>query len=105
MNGDISVNEGALVENQVACALSSKGIPLHYYDHKSRQELDFVYPFFNKVNIIEVKSGSNYRQHASLNAAVNSFGNRIGRSIVLGPCIVEQINSVVYLPLYMSMFL
>ena len=42
MNGDISINEGALTENFVATTLAAKQVPLHYYDKKSRQELDFV---------------------------------------------------------------
>ena len=105
MNGDIGVNEGALVENQVAGVLASKGIPLHYYDRKSRQELDFVYPENGKINIIEVKSGNDYRRHASLDAAIQNFSERIGRSIVLGPCNVEHSDNITYLPLYMAMFL
>ena len=105
MNGNIGVNEGALVENQVAVVLASKGIPLHYYDRKSRQELDFVYPENGKVNIVEVKSGNDYRRHSSLDAATQNFSERIGRSIVLGPCNVEHSGSITYLPLYMAMFL
>lgn len=104
MNGDIGVNEGALVENQIACMLASKAIPLHYYDRKSRQELDFIYPNNGMVNIIEVKSGNDYRKHSSLNAAIENFADYIGQSIVLGPCNVYQDSNITYLPLYMAMF-
>lgn len=104
MNGDIGINEGALAENQIACALAAKGIPLHYYDHKSRQELDFVLPNNGKIDIVEVKSGSNYRKHASLDAAIERYADKIGRSIVFGPCNVERGENVTYLPLYMSVF-
>ncbi|MCF0216517.1 MAG: ATP-binding protein, partial [Fibrobacteraceae bacterium] len=34
MNGDISINEGALTENFVATTLAAKQVPLHYYDKK-----------------------------------------------------------------------
>lgn len=105
MNGDIGVNEGALVENQIACMLASKAIPLHYYDRKSRQELDFIYPNNGMINIIEVKSGNDYRKHSSLNAAIENFADYIGQSIVLGPCNVYQDSNITYLPLYMAMFL
>lgn len=104
MNGNIGVNEGALVENQVACVLASKGLSLHYYDRKSRQELDFILANNGKIDIVEVKSGGDYRRHASLDAARNHFAERIGQSIVFGPCNVEYADGVTYLPLYMSMF-
>lgn len=105
MNGDISVNEGALVENQIACVLMSKGISLHYYDRKSRQELDFIYPENGKIHVIEVKSGSDYHRHVSLDTAIKNFPDRIGTSTVLAPCNVEQGLSITYLPLYMAMFI
>lgn len=105
MTGDIGINEGALVENQIACTLASKAIPLHYYDKKSRQELDFVYSDNGKINIIEVKSGKDYHRHVSLDAARESFGNTIGSSIVFGPCNIEHSDNTTYLPLYMAMFI
>lgn len=105
MNGDIGVNEGALVENQIACVLASKGFPLHYYDRKSRQELDFVLANDGKIDILEVKSGKDYSRHASLDAAMENFADQIGQCIVLGPCNVDCSGDVTYLPLYMSMFL
>jgi len=70
LNGDISVNEGALTENYVACVLSAKGFSLHYYDKNSKQELDFIIEEQNKITIIEVKSGEKYKKHASLDAAI-----------------------------------
>ena len=105
LNGDVGVNEGALTENYVACSLSSKGIVLHYYDKKSRQELDFIIEENNEITIIEVKSGSDYKRHASLNAALEAFSSRIGRAIVFSPYNLERSNDVLYLPLYMSQFM
>ena len=105
LNGDVGVNEGALTENYVACSLSSKGIALHYYDKKSRQELDFIIEENNEITIIEVKSGSDYKRHASLNAALEAFSSRIGRAIVFSPFNLERSNDVLYLPLYMSQFM
>lgn len=105
LNGDVGVNEGALTENYVACSLSSKGIALHYYDKKSRQELDFIIEENNEITIIEVKSGSDYKRHASLNAALEAFSSRIGRAIVFSSYNLERSNDVLYLPLYMSQFM
>ena len=105
LNGDISVNEGALTENFVACTLSGKGFSLHYYDKKSRQELDFIIEESNKITIIEVKSGEDYQKHASLNTARESFPEQIHRSIVFSKFNVTHKNGILYFPLYLSMFL
>ena len=105
LKGNIDINEGALTENFVACALSAKGKSLHYYDKKSKQELDFIIQENNKITILEVKSGDNYKKHASLDAALNSFSDSIGRAIVLCKNNVEKSSDVTYMPLYMAMFL
>lgn len=105
LSGDISVNEGALTENYVATELSSKGIGLHYYDKKSKQELDFIFEEGGAITVLEVKSGTSYRQHASLDAAIRNFQDRIGRAIVLSGNNVEVSDGIIYLPLYMTMFL
>jgi predicted AAA+ superfamily ATPase len=105
LNGDISVNEGALTENYVACALSAKGISLHYYDKNSKQELDFIIEEQNKITVIEVKSGEKYKKHASLDAAIKEHADKIYRSIVLSRYNVTKKDGVLYLPLYMTIFI
>lgn len=105
LNGDISVNEGALTENFLACVLSAKGFSLHYYDKKSRQELDFIIEESNKITVIEVKSGEDYQKHASLDAAIEAHSEKIHRSIVFSKYNVSTKNGILYLPLYLSMFL
>ena len=105
MHGDIDINEGALTENFVACALSAKGIPLHYYDRKSKQELDFIIEENNAISILEVKSGDAFTRHASLDAAMKSFPEKIGRAIVFCKSNVFEKDGVLYLPLYMAMLL
>lgn len=102
MNGEIGINEGALTENFVACALASQDIPLHYYDRKSKLELDFVIPDDDGICIIEVKSGDDYKRHASLNNAIVNNSLRISRSIVLSKYNVEFTGGIIYLPLYMA---
>ena len=102
MNGEIDINEGALTENFVACALAANDVALHYYDKKSKLELDFVIPDENGITIIEVKSGAEYKRHASLNNAITSNAMKIDRSIVLSANNVEVDNGIIYLPLYMA---
>ena len=105
MNGEIDINEGALTENFVACALAANEVALHYYDKKSKLELDFVIPDENGITIIEVKSGAEYKKHASLNNAIASNAMKIDRSIVLSAHNVESDNGIIYLPLYMASLL
>ena len=105
MNGDISINEGALTENFVAGSLAAQEISLHYYDKKSKLELDFVIPDGDGISIIEVKSGEDYKKHASLNHAILDYADRIHRSIVLSKFNVEVSNGILYLPLYMASLL
>lgn len=105
MNGDIAVNEGALTENFVACTLASQDVTLHYYDKKSKLELDFIIQDDNGISIIEVKSGEDYKKHASLNNAIRTHSLRINRCIVLSKFNVEVENRIIYLPLYMASLL
>ena len=105
LSGDIFVNEGALAENYVAGELTKHGISLNYYDRKSKHELDFVFPEEGKISIIEVKSGKDYKQHASLNMAQQLFAEKINRRIVMSGNNLEVEDGVVYLPFYMSMFM
>ena len=105
LDGGIDINEEALTENFMATELVGKGISLNYYDKKSRQELDFIYPERNRISVIEVKSGDNYRKHASLDAIIGSFPDRIGRAMVFSRFNVDKSDRIIYYPLYMAMFL
>ncbi|MDE6493359.1 MAG: DUF4143 domain-containing protein [Bacteroidales bacterium] len=115
LNGEIDINEGALTENFVATELVKHGISLNYYDKKSRQELDFIFPERNRISVIEVKSGNSHTRHASLNAVRTAYPDRIHRSIVLSKFNVRRVETsgsdathrtdeVLYYPLYMTMF-
>ena len=104
LNGEIGINEGALTENFVAAELAKHGKKLNYYDRKSKQELDFIFPERNKISIIEVKSGSGYKKHASLDAALLSYRDFIHRAMVFSAYNVERTADTIYYPLYMMMF-
>lgn len=105
MNGRIDINEGYLTENFVAQELVKKSRMLNYYDKKSRQELDFIFQDEGKISIIEVKSGNDYKRHASLNRIIESDSDKINQAIVLSKFNTEITDSVKYLPFYMLMFL
>lgn len=105
LTDDIYVNEGALAENYVAGELAKHGISLNYYDRKSKHELDFVFPEDNKISIIEVKSGKDYKKHSSLNMTQSLFDDKINRKIVMSSNNLEFEKGILYLPFYMSMFI
>ncbi len=105
LNGELEINQGALIENFVATELRAHGHDLHYYDKKSRNELDFLYPSKGKIQIIEVKSGKNFGNHASLNHAAEEFESLITEPIVLCKENVAKGEQCLYMPLYMAMFL
>ena len=100
LNGEIDINEGALTENFVATELVKKGYVLHYYDHKSRQELDFIVAQNNKINIIEVKSGNDYKRHASLDAILENPNPTLGELMVISKFPIQKIGNIQYIPLY-----
>lgn len=105
LTGDIFVNEGALAENYVAGELAKHGVSLNYYDRKSKHELDFVFPEDDKITILEVKSGKDYKKHVSLDMAQSLFAEKINRRIVMSCNNLEVEDGVLYLPFYMSMFI
>ena len=103
-NGNLKINEGSIAENIVADQLIQNGLKLHYYDKKSRQELDFIYPDKNKIAIIEVKSGNTYKKHISLTHASNNYGDSIGRKIVLCRGNIEKVNDIIYAFVYVHVY-
>ena len=74
-------------------------------DKNSKQELDFIIEEQNKITVIEVKSGEKYKKHASLDATVKDYTDKIHRSIVLSRYNVGRKDDVLYLPLYMTIFI
>ncbi len=105
LTGDIFVNEGALAENYIAGELVKHGVSLNYYDRKSKHELDFVFPEGNKISVIEVKSGKDYKKHTSLDMAQTLFADKINRRMVFSGNNVECEDGTLYFPFYMSMFI
>jgi len=106
LSGDIEVNKGGITENAVGAALAKKEIPLHYFDEKSRSELDFVFVENDKLTIIVVKSGKDYKSHISLDRVYENCQAILNRRIVLSKHNLEtDAKGVIYYPLYMAMFL
>lgn len=105
LSGERSVNFGGVYENAVAQELAAAGVPLHYYYHSRKGEVDFVVETDDGVVPIEVKSGKSYKRHVALDNLLSSDEYDINRAYVLSEAnlSVERRagGKVCYLPLYM----
>lgn len=103
--GERSVNFGGVYENAVAQELTAAGVPLHYYYHSRKGEVDFVVETDDGVVPIEVKSGKSYKRHVALDNLLASQEFGISRAYVLSEANVREEKrdggTVCYLPLYM----
>ena len=110
-SGDLGVNEGMVMENYVAQAFAARERSLYFYsrydldDGNNRMEIDFLIRRGDRICPVEVKSGKNYRRHASLDKFTAKFRDRLGASILLYTKDVAEINGVLHLPLYMAQLL
>jgi len=105
LNGDISINEGSITENAVADLMLKNGHSLYYFDVKGRLEIDFMINIENTVMPVEVKSGADYKRHASLSKVLSDTNRNISSAIVLCNDNTHLENTITYYPLYMVMFL
>ena len=108
LNGETDVNFGAVYENFVAQELASKGFTLYYFNSEDRPaEVDFLVEKDGVVLPVEVKSGKNYKTHASLDdlLAVSDYG--VERALVVSNANVSSSpdGRIRYLPAYYLMFL
>lgn len=115
LRGDISMNEGMLVENVVAQMLTASGHNLFFYAQsgakkgEERMEVDFLItrPYPNaankpRISPIEVKSSPREYSTTSLDRFKKRFGKRVGLQYVLHPKQLRVEGDRVYLPLYMG---
>ncbi|MCM1415762.1 MAG: ATP-binding protein [bacterium] len=104
LKGELGVNMGSILENMAAQQLTANGFALHYYDSKKTGEIDFVVQRGMSVDLVECKSGSDYKKHPALNrmSAVENwtFANRM----VFCRGNVERVGEILYLPWYLIMF-
>lgn len=108
MDEQKSINLGSVYELAVCSELCAHGFPLFYYDNKKKGEVEFLINDYDDLAIvpIEVKSGKDYDQHASLNTFVNTPDYGVHKALVLSN--EREISSegkIIYLPIYFVMFL
>lgn len=105
LKGNLEINLGSILENIMAQQLKSNGLTLNYFDSKKYGEIDFVIQNGLHIDIVEIKSGNDYKKHAALNKvlAVNEW--KINKAYVFCKGNIEVDNKIVYLPWYDIMFL
>ena len=102
---DPSADNGALIENAVACELRRKGYPLRFYRAPDgSSEVDFVVVIDGKVTAIEVKSGGN-RRSRSLNRVFLEEGSAESALKLSESNVMVDRGGVVHLPLFAVCFL
>ena len=112
LTGDLSVNEGMLMENMVAQMLVASGRKLYFYarsdpyDRKERLEIDFLIAKSklarkNNVSAIEVKSGKRVRP-ASLRKFQAKFAEFLAEPFIFHAGDVRDVGAYRCLPLYMA---
>ncbi len=104
LQGDLSINMGSILENVIAQVIKCNGFNLNYYDSKKHGEIDFVIQNGTHVDLIEVKSGNDYKQHSALNKVLKVDEWKFKSAYVFCKGNIETTESVVYLPWYMIMF-
>ena len=112
LTGDISVNEGMLMENMVAQMLVASGRKLYFYaradprNRQERMEIDFLIAKSklarkNNVSAVEVKSGK--RVHpASLRKFQAKFADYLADPFLFHADDVKEYDKLKCLPLYMA---
>lgn len=105
LNGDDSINYGAVYENAVAEELLSHGFKLYYFNSKKQGELDFVIKLNDSILPIEVKSGKYYERHNALKNVLENKEYGIKEAIILTNANIKRKESLLYLPIYMVAFI
>jgi hypothetical protein len=96
---------GSILENLIAQQLKAGGFHLYYFDSNKHGEIDFVVQNGMRVDMVEVKSGSDYRRHKALDNILSIGEWNFGNAYVLCQGNIEAEGSVTYLPWYLAMFL
>lgn len=104
LQGNLEINLGSILENVMAQSIISNGFRLNYFDSKKYGELDFVIQNGMQTDILEIKSGKSYKNHAALNKVLNVEEWHFGKTLVFCKGNIEQAEKITYLPWYAIIF-
>lgn len=102
--GNMDVNMGSILENVFAQNLKSNGFELRYFDSKKVGELDFILQRGLSAEVVEIKSGNDYKKHSAMDRVIKIENWKFGNCIVFSKSNVEEEERILYLPWYMVMF-
>lgn len=105
LNGDLQINMGSILENVIAQQLKANGFSLNYYDGKKTGEIDFVIQNGMGTELLEAKSGNDYKLHPALDKIRKVEGWRFECAKVFCKGNMEKENGIQYYPWYMVMFM
>ena len=105
LQGKLEINMGSILENVMAQQLKSNGLQLYYFDAKKYGELDFALQNGLHIELMEVKSGKDYKKHAALDKIRKVEEWKPQKSYVFCKGNMEEEDGVIYLPWYQIMFL
>lgn len=105
LSGNLEINLGSILENVMAQSIDTNGFALNYFDSKKYGELDFVIQNGMNIDIVEIKSGKDYKKHSALNNVLSVKEWKINRKYVFCNGNIEHANNIIYLPWYEIMFL
>ena len=105
LNGELQINMGSILENLIAQQLKCNGFHLNYFDGKRTGEIDFVIQNGMVIELVEVKSGNDYKTHSALNKIRKVEGWKFSKSTVFCKGNVELTEGAWYYPWYMIMFM
>ena len=104
LQGDLSVNMGSILENGMSQMFVANGFSLHYFDTKRYGELDFVMQEGTAIDLVEIKSGNDYKKHAALDKVLAVEEWKAKQAIVFCKDNVQVEDRILYLPWYMAIF-
>lgn len=104
LQGRLDINMGSILENIIAQELKANGFILNYFDSKKYGEIDFVLQNGMKTDLIEVKSGNNYKKHNALNSVLKVSDWKFNNTIVFCKDNIQKEERILYLPWYMIIF-
>lgn len=98
---DSMVNLGGIFENFIAQELTAQGHPLFFYLQAKTAELDFLIDWKDRVLPIEVKSGKEYKKHASLDKIMAQPQYELEEAFVFSGNNLQQEGKILYCPVYL----
>ncbi len=104
LQGRLEINLGSILENMMAQQLKSNGFNLNYFDSKKIGEIDFVVSRGMQIDLVEIKSGSDYKKHNALNKVKNIENWKFDKFYVFCRENIAEEEGILYFPWYMVMF-